>query len=64
MNKEILTFGDIESETCKFQFFKYRIEINIIDVDKTLTFNEVSFGKKGFKFFIVNKDDKKVKPYV
>ena len=24
--------------------------------------NKVSFGKKGFKYFIVYRDDKKVKP--
>ena len=34
-----------------------------VNIDKTVIFSKVSFGKKGFKFFIGYKDDDdKIKP--
>ena len=35
------------------------IIINIKDVNKTLVSNKVSFGKKGFNYFVSYKDAKK-----
>ena len=35
------------------------IIINIKDINKTLVSNKVSFGKKGFNYFISYKDAKK-----
>ena len=37
-------------------------DINNVYLNKIMISNKVSFGKKGFKYFIVYKDDKKVKP--
>ena len=37
MNKEILTFGDIETEKCKFHYSKHQLNINNVDIDKYLT---------------------------
>ena len=34
MNKEIITFGNIEIEKRKFHYFKYPININNVDIDK------------------------------
>ena len=62
MNKIIITFDDTEIEKCKFQYSKYPINIKKVNVDKTIIFNKVSFGKKAFKHFIDYKDYETVKP--
>ena len=62
MDKEILTFGNIEIEKNKFYrnktiFFKDE------DIEKTLVSNKISFGEKNYKYFIGYLcNDDKVKP--
>ena len=36
MNKEIITFGDIEIEKHKFRYSKYPININNVGIDKII----------------------------
>ena len=59
MNKENLSFGQIEIEKYKFHYFKYLINISNVNIDKILISNKVS--KKYFKYFICYKDDENVK---
>ena len=61
MNIEILTFGDIGLGKWIFHYVKYLTDINIVNVDKILISNKISFGKKDFKYFIGQKDDNKDK---
>ena len=61
MEKNI-KFGDIEIEKQKFHQHKEPISIKNIDINKIAVSNRVSFGKKGFIFFIGYKDAKKVRP--
>ena len=58
MNKEIITFGDIEIEKHKFRYSKYPININNVGIDKIIISNKVSFAKK-IKYFIGYKNDEK-----
>ena len=51
-NTKLIKFGDTEIEKHKFHQHKSPILINNIDI-------KVSFGKKGFKYFIGYKDEKK-----
>ena len=62
IDKEIIRFGDTEIEKHKFRQYKRPISIKNVDINKTVVSNKVSFGKKGFKYFIGYKDAKKVKP--
>ena len=62
MGKIIKQFGDTEIEKCKFHQHKSTILINNIDIIKIVISNKVSFGKKGFKYFISYKDGKDVRP--
>ena len=64
MEKIIIKFGDIEINKQKFNQHKRPISINSIDINKKIVSNKVSFGKKGFKFFIGYKDSTKRRPYV
>ena len=57
-----MKFGDIEIEKQKFCQHKRSISIKNIDINKIVVSNKVSFGKKGFKYFIGNKDAKKIRP--
>ena len=41
-----LSFGDIEIEKGKFQYYKHPTDINNINIDEIMIFNKVSFGKK------------------
>ena len=61
MEKNI-KFGDIEIEKQKFHQHKEPISIKNIDSNKITVSNRVSFGEKGFIFFIGYKDAKKVRP--
>ena len=38
-------------DKCKFHYHKYPILIGHVDIDKTLISNQVSFLKKGYKYF-------------
>ena len=46
----------------KFHQYKTPISIKKIDINKIVVSYKVSFGKKGFKYFISCKDPKKDKP--
>ena len=56
MNKEILIFGDIGIDKSKFHYHKNPILIDHL-IDKILISNKVSFGKKGYKYYVGYKDD-------
>ena len=62
MEKAVIKFGDIEIENQKFHQHKRPISIKDVDINKIVVSNKVSFGKKGFKYFIGNKYAKKIKP--
>ena len=55
-------FGDIEIKKQKFHQHKRPISIKNIDVNEKVVSNKVSFGKKGFKYFIAYKHAKKIRP--
>ena len=61
-NKKIIKFGDIEIQKRKCHPVKESISIKNIDINKIVVSNKVSFGKKGFKYFIGYKDAKKIRP--
>ena len=63
MEKSIIKFGDIEIEKEKFHQNKRPISIKNIDINEIVVSNKVSFGKKGFKYFIGNKDAIKIRPF-
>ena len=58
MEKKIIKLGDIEIEKPKFYQHKSPISINNTDINKIVV-SKVSFGKKGFKYFIGFIDGKK-----
>ena len=58
MEKTVIKFGDIEIKKQKFRQHKRPISIKNIDINKTVLFKKISFGKKGFKYFIGFKDAK------
>ena len=60
--EKIITFADIEIQKQKFHQHNGPISIKNIDINKIVVPNKVSFGKKGFKYFIGYKDTKKIKP--
>ena len=62
MEKIIIKFGDIETQKQKFHQQKGPISIKNMDINKIVVYNKVSFGKKGFKYFIGYKDPKRVRP--
>ena len=62
MEKTITKFGNIEIKKQKFHQYKRPTLIKNIDINKIVVSNEVSFDKKGFKYFIGRKDSKKVRP--
>ena len=60
--EKIIKFGDIEIQKQKFHQHKEPISIKYIDINKIVVSNNVSFSKKGFKYFIGYKDAKKIRP--
>ena len=58
MEKTTIKFGDIEIKKQKYYRYKRPISIKDIDINKIVASNKVSFGKKGFKYFIGYKDAK------
>ena len=62
--EKVIKFGDIEIQKQKSHQQKGPISIQNIDINKTVVSNKVSFGKKGFKYFIGYKDTKKMNPFV
>ena len=59
MEKTIIKFDDVEIQKQKFHQHKGPISIKNVDIDKIVVSYQVSFGKKGFKYFIGYKDVKK-----
>ena len=51
MSKEILTFGDIETEK-KVYHHKSTVLLRDIDTENVLVSNKVSSGEKNYKYFI------------
>ena len=60
----MIRFGNTETEKHKFHQHKSHILINSIDINKIVVFNKVSFGRKGYKYFIGYKHGKKLDLYV
>ena len=56
--EKVFKFGDIEYQKQKFHQHKEPISIKNKDVNKTVVSNNVSFCKKGFKYFRGYKDAK------
>ena len=46
MDKKVIKFGDSEIKKRKFHQHKSLILINNIDINKTVVFDKISFGKK------------------
>ena len=46
MGKEIITFGDTETEKHKFCRYKRPIFLEDVDIDKVLVSNKISSGEK------------------
>ena len=63
MDKEIITFGDIEIEKRKFHHCRNLILLGYVDIDSIQVSSIVSSSKKSQKCFIGYKDcDYKTKP--
>ena len=62
-NKKNIKFGDVEIQK-QFHQHKGPISIKNVVIDKIFVPNKVSFGKKGFQYFIGYKDPKKINLYV
>ena len=54
MDKEILTFGNIEIEKNKFYHNKTPIFLKDVDIEKVLVSNKISFGQKNYKYLLVS----------
>ena len=52
MERAVIKFGDIKIKKQKIHQHKRPISIKIIDINKIVVSNKVSFDKKGFKYFI------------
>ena len=52
MNIEALIFDYIMIVQPKFHYFSSPIWRDGVDIDKIILYNKVSFGKKGYKYFI------------
>ena len=59
MEITIMKFSDIEIQKQKFDQHNGPIFIKNININKIVVSNKVSFGKKGFKYFISYTDAKK-----
>ena len=62
MEKTVIKFDDIEIKKQKFHQHKRPILIKSKCIKKMVVSNKVSFGEKGFKYFIGYKDAKKMRP--
>ena len=62
VEKTIIKVDENETQKHKFHPHKRPISIKNIDINKIVVSNKVSFGKKGFKYFIGYKDAKKIRP--
>ena len=66
MGKTLIKLGETEIEKQKFHQYKRSILIKkTLHINKiVVAFNQVSFGKKGFKYFIGYGDANKIALYV
>ena len=62
VKKTIIKVDENETQKHKFHPHKRPISIKNIDINKIVVSNKVSFGKKGFKYFVGYKDAKKIRP--
>ena len=56
-----MNFDYIEVKNSIFHNSKYPIDINKVYFKNILISDKVAYGKKGFNYFIVYRDDEKVK---
>ena len=61
MDKKIIKFNDTETEGYVFHEHKSPILISNIDFNKEVVSNKFPFGKQGFKYFIVYKDNEQIR---
>ena len=61
MEKTIINLSDSKMQKQKYHQHKGPVSIKNVDTDKVIVPNKVPFGKKGFKCFTGQKDDKKIK---
>ena len=52
MDKEVLTFGDIETEINNFYQHKSPILLKEVDIEKILVSNKISSSEKNYNYFI------------
>ena len=62
--KKNIKSGDTEIQKQKFHQHKGPISIKNIGINKIIISNKISFGKKGFKYFIGCENAKKIDLYV
>ena len=55
--KKIVAFGNTEIENQKFASCNNPISIYEVNIDRIEVSDEIPFGKKSFKYFIMNKND-------
>ena len=58
--KKTITFGDTEIGKQNFRQHKRPISIKKLDINKIVVSNKVSFRASGFKYFISDKNAKKL----
>ena len=63
MDQKIIKFDDTEIEEQEFQQYESFISINDIDINKIVVSNKFPFGRQDFKYFIGQKDSKKLGLY-
>ena len=64
MSNADLNFNNTEVKKSAFDKSKYPINIDKVDIEKIETSNKISYGKKGFTYFIGYKNDDKIKPLI
>ena len=62
METIIIKFGDIEIEKQKLHQHKRPVSMKNIDITEIVVSNKISFGEKGFKYFISYTDAIKIRP--
>ena len=62
MERAIIKIGDIDIKKEKLHQHKRPVSKKNIDIQKVIIGNNVSFCKKGFKYFIGYKDAMKIRP--
>ena len=62
MDKQVIKFDDTETEEYKFHQYESPVLINDIVFNETVISKRFPFGKQNFKYFIVYKDNKNIRP--